>query len=91
MSALDAVDEAIRRATAPVADTNDGWETTAAVLAHEVTRLRAQLGTRARTTCPSTTGPGPCLNPIPHQPPRGCVHEASWAADTHDTTEARDD
>lgn len=38
------------------------------------------------TTCPSTTGPGPCLNPGPHTAPRGCVHEAttgSWVDDRH--------
>jgi hypothetical protein len=37
-----AVDAAVERATAHIADTADGWETTAAVLAYEVVRLRGQ-------------------------------------------------
>lgn len=37
-----AVESALTRATAPVADDGDGWETTAAVLAFEVLRLREE-------------------------------------------------
>lgn len=44
LEAADAVVQAaLARATAPVADREDGWETTAAVLAHEVRRLRGDL------------------------------------------------
>lgn len=27
--------------------------------------------------CPSTTGPGPCMNPAPHDAPHGCVHHST--------------
>lgn len=37
----------MERATAPVADKEDGWETTAAVLAYEVSRLRAFINDAA--------------------------------------------
>lgn len=43
----DAVEEAMERATAPVADKGEGWETTAAVLAYEVSRLRAFIAAAA--------------------------------------------
>lgn len=41
--------------------------------------------------CPSTAGPGDCLNPMPHHEPRGCYHQASWAPDRHDRNEGTDE
>lgn len=41
--------------------------------------------------CPSTDGPGDCLNAAPHTAPRGCVHAASWCPDRHDRNEAVDE
>lgn len=41
--------------------------------------------------CPSTDGPGTCHNHTPHVAPRGCYHQASWAPDDHDTSEAQQD
>ena len=79
-----AVESALARATALDADHNDGWETTAAVLAFEVKRLRRLW------SCVSTDGPGDCHNHTPHDAPRGCVHHATWAPDRHDTTEGND-
>lgn len=46
-----AVDSALERATRPVADDGDGWETTAAVLAYEVKRLRTELAVLATARC----------------------------------------
>lgn len=35
--------------------------------------------------CPSVTGPGPCMNNVPHAAPRGCVHHStSGVPDRHD-------
>lgn len=42
-------------------------------------------------SCPSTTGPGPCLNPVEHQAPRGCVHHStSGVPDRHDQPDRGD-
>ncbi|MDR7253728.1 hypothetical protein J2X46_002718 [Nocardioides sp. BE266] len=40
---MNAVEDALTRATAEVADNGDGWETTAAVLAYEVRRLQGEV------------------------------------------------
>lgn len=45
----EAVAQAYARATAPVADQEDGWETTAAVLANEIRRLRTHMRAIANT------------------------------------------
>lgn len=35
--------------------------------------------------CPSTTGPGSCMNTSPHTAPRDCVHHStSGIPDRHD-------
>jgi hypothetical protein len=45
----------------------------------------------AEWVCPSTDGPGDCVNHTPHQQPRGCVHVASWCPDRHDLERDGDD